>query len=161
LLLARAVACSPDRIAIHGFSSNTRIEVSNYRLLEFGSPLDEMAEAMIACAPGRHSTRMGAALRHAVRAFTDEPSDNRIVLLVTDGAPSDVDVHEPSHLIEDARVAVHEARGEGVHVHCLAVDPQADDYVRRIFGWGHFDIVDDPHTLPARLCRLYARMSAA
>lgn len=161
LLLARAVACSPDRIAIHGFSSNTRTEVSNYRLLEFGSPLDEVAEAMITSAPGRHSTRMGAALRHAVRAFADEPSDNRIVLLVTDGAPSDVDVHEPSHLVEDARVAVHEARGEGVHVHCLAVDPQADAYVRRIFGWGHFDIVDDPRTLPVRLCRLYARLSAA
>jgi nitric oxide reductase NorD protein len=161
LLLARAVACSADRIAIHGFSSNTRTEVSNYRLLEFGSPLDETSEAMITSAPGRHSTRMGAALRHAMRAFADEPSDNRIVLLVTDGAPSDVDVHEPSHLVEDARVAVHEARGEGVHVHCLAVDPQADAYVRRIFGWDHFDIVADPRTLPARLCRLYARLSAA
>lgn len=161
LLLARAVAQGPDRIAIHGFSTNTRTEVSNYRLLEFGSPLDETAEAMIACAPGRHSTRMGAAVRHAVRAFADEPSDNRIVLLVTDGAPSDVDVHEPGYLVEDARAAVHEAREEGVHVHGLAVDPHGLAYVRRIFGWGHFDIVDDPHALPARLCRLYARLSAA
>lgn len=161
LLLARAVADSADRIAIHGFSSNTRAEVSNYRLLEFGSPLDEVAEAMIASAPGRHSTRMGAALRHAVRAFADEPSDSRIVLLVTDGAPSDVDVHEPGYLVEDARAAVHEARDQGIHVHGLAVDPQGHAYVRRIFGWGHFDVVDDPRMLPARLCRLYARLSAA
>ncbi|VTU41193.1 Nitric oxide reductase activation protein [Variovorax sp. PBS-H4] len=161
LLLARAVAHGPDRIAIHGFSTNTRAEVSNYRLLEFGSPLDDVAESMIACAPARHSTRMGAALRHAVRAFAGEPSGNRIVLLVTDGAPSDVDVHEPGYLVEDARAAVHEAREEGIHVHGLAVDPQGHAYVRRIFGWGHFDIVDDPRALPARLCRLYARLSAA
>ncbi|NDZ17022.1 hypothetical protein C7T35_27350 [Variovorax sp. WS11] len=161
LLLARAVAHGRDRIAIHGFSSNTRAEVSNYRLLEFGSPLDEAAETMIACAPGRHSTRMGAALRHAVRTFADEPSDNRVVLLMTDGAPSDVDVHEPAYLVEDARAAVHEAREAGVHVHGLAVDPHGHAYVRRIFGWGHFDIVDDPRALPARLCRLYARLSAA
>jgi nitric oxide reductase NorD protein len=161
LLLARAVAPGPDRIAIHGFSTNTRTEVSNYRLLEFGSPLDDTAEAMIACAPARHSTRMGAALRHAVRSIAGEPSDNRIVLLVTDGAPSDIDVHEPGYLVEDARVAVHEAHEQGVHVHGLAVDPHGLAYVRRIFGWGHFDIVDDPRALPARLCRLYARLSAA
>jgi nitric oxide reductase activation protein len=161
LLLARAVAHGADRIAIHGFSTNTRAEVSNYRLLEFGAPLDPAAEAMIACAPGRHSTRIGAALRHAVRAFAGEPSDNRVVLLVTDGAPSDVDVHEPAYLVEDARAAVHEAREEGIHVHGLAVDPHGHAYVRRIFGWGHYDIVDDPRALPARLCRLYARLSAA
>ena len=160
LLLARAVAGGPDRIAIHGFRSNTRSEVSNYRLLEFGSPLDPAAEAMIVAAPARHSTRLGAALRHARGAFAQEPSQHRVVLLVTDGAPSDVDVHDPGHLVEDARMAVHEARGAGIQVHCLAVDVRADAYVRRIFGWGHFDIVGDPQTLPAKLCRLYARLSA-
>lgn len=161
LLLARAVSGGSDRIAIHGFSSNTRAEVNNYRLLEFGAPLDARAEAVIAAAPGRHSTRMGAALRHAVSTLAHEPSEHRIVLLVTDGAPSDVDVHEPRHLLEDARVAVHEARATGVQVHCLAVDPSADSYVRRIFGWGNFDILEDPRALPATLCRLYARLSAA
>ena len=84
-----------------------------------------------------------------------------MVLLVTDGAPSDVDAHDPNHLIEDARAAVLEARAEGQQVHCLAVDSAADAYVRRIFGWGHFDIVDDPHALPATLCRLYARLSSS
>ena len=161
LLLARSIAGGADRIAIHGFCSNTRSEVSNYRLLEFGAPLDGMAEAMIASAPARHSTRMGAALRHAMSAFAHEPSQHRIVLLVTDGAPSDVDVHDPRHLVEDARMAVHEARGAGIQVHCLAVDAMADAYLRRIFGWGHFDIVDDARALPSRLCRLYARLSAA
>ena len=166
LLLARAVTAETgsgptDRIAIHGFSSNTRAQVDYYRLLEFGAPLDARAEAMISAAPGRHSTRMGAALRHAARTLSREPSQHRVVLLVTDGAPSDIDVHDPVHLVEDARAAVHEARAAGFQVHCLAVDAAADAYVRRIFGWGHFDIVDDPHALPATLCRLYARLSCA
>lgn len=175
LMLARAVkAVSPstphaaatahgtaDRIAIHGFSSNTRAGVDNYRLLDFGAPLDARAEAMICTAPGRHSTRMGAALRHAARTLSHEVSQHRVILIVTDGAPSDVDVHDPAYLIEDARTAVLEARAEGLQVHCLAVDAAADVYVRKVFGWGHFDIVDDPHALPATLCRLYARLSSA
>lgn len=159
LLLAQAVIRSGDRIAVHGFSSNTRAEVNYYRLLEFGAPLDTTATAKILSVPGRYSTRIGAALRHATTQLAHEQGDHRAILLITDGAPSDVDVFEPQYLIEDARAAVHESRRCGVQSFCVALDPQADPYVRTIFGWNNYRIVDDLPSLPTHLSSLYARLA--
>lgn len=161
LLLAASNARGIDRLAIHGFSSNTRAEVYYYRLLESGRPLDVPARAMIGAVRGRYSTRMGAALRHAAALMREEPPGQRAVLLVTDGAPSDIDVHDPRYLIEDARQAVAEAHEAGVRAACIAVDGAADAYVRRIFGWRNYCIADDARSLPARLARMSARLAAA
>ena len=161
LLLAASNARGIDRLAIHGFSSNTRAEVYYYRLLEAGRPLDAPTSAMIGALRGRYSTRMGAALRHAAALMQAEPPGQRAVLLVTDGAPSDIDVHDPQYLIEDARQAVAEARDAGVRTACIAVDGAADAYVRRIFGWRNYCIADDARSLPVRLARMSARLAAA
>ena len=159
LLLVQSVMLSGDRIAVHGFSSNTRAEVNYYRLLEFGTPLDAASVAMIQSVPGRYSTRMGAALRHAVACLANEPFGHHTIVLVTDGAPSDVDVFKTGYLIEDARVAVLEGGRAGVQTFCVALDPQADPYVRRIFGWNNYRIVDEPNRLPAQLSTLYNRLA--
>jgi len=161
LLLAASNARGIDRLAIHGFSSNTRAEVYYYRLLEAGRPLDAPTSAMIGALRGRYSTRMGAALRHAAALMQAEPPGQRAVLLVTDGAPSDIDVHDPQYLIDDARQAVAEARDAGVRTACIAVDGAADAYVRRIFGWRNYCIADDARSLPVRLSRMSARLASA
>lgn len=159
LLLVQSVMLTGDRIAVHGFSSNTRAEVNYYRLLEFGTPLEAASVAMIQSVPGRYSTRMGAALRHAVACLAIEPSDQCAIVLVSDGAPSDIDVFKPGYLIEDARAAVHEGRRAGVEIFCVALDPKADPYVRRIFGWNNYRIVDEPSRLATQLSSLYNRLA--
>ena len=78
--------------------------------------------------------------------------------MVTDGAPSDVDIADPRYLVEDAAAAVTQARRSGVECACVAVDPAADAYVRTMFGWRHCRIVDEPSTLPAHLSGVYQRM---
>lgn len=161
LLLAQAMQARGDRIAVHGFSSNTRHEVSHYRLLDFGAPLNGPARALIDAAPARHSTRLGAALRHATACLSDETAALKAILVLSDGAPSDIDVHRPRHLVEDARHAVQSARSMGVQVQGLIVDRQAEPHARRIFGWGHCQIVDQASAAPARLCGLYRGLVAA
>ncbi|MHB1676565.1 MAG: VWA domain-containing protein [Sulfuriferula sp.] len=158
LLLAQSVILSGDRIAVHGFSSNTRAEVNYFRLLEFGAPLDVNATRRIRSVSGSCSTRMGAALRHATTCLAHEQTDHRSILLITDGAPSDIDVYEPQYLIEDARAAVHEGRRSGVRTFCVVLDPKADPYVRNIFGWNNYFIDDDPNSLPGHLSALYTRL---
>ena len=130
-------------------------------MLDFGAPLGPRSQAMVAQAPGQFSTRMGAALRHASRCLATEHSAHRGILLVTDGAPSDIDVHFPNYLVEDARVAVQDARRMGLRVHGLAVDPGADEYVRRIFTAPDFGIVDRPASLQDRLRSAYSRLCRA
>ena len=159
LLLAGAARRDGDRFAVHGFSSNTRAEVYYTRLIEFGEMPTLETQALVAAVQARYSTRIGAALRHATAQLRRDPVALRAVLLVTDGAPSDIDVHDPRYLIEDARAAVLEARQAGVRSYCIAVDAGADAYARRIFGWRNYCVSTDPTGLPAQLQRVCARLA--
>lgn len=160
LMLARSTVRVSDRLAIHGFSSNTRAGVNYFRLLNFGEPLNARAEQAIQSVQAEYSTRLGAALRHAASFFADEPSDQHAIVVITDGAPSDVDVFDSKYLIEDARSAVLEARKNAINCFGMVLDARADAYVKRIFGWLNYRIVDNPKTLPHHLSRLYSRLTS-
>jgi len=81
--------------------------------------------------------------------------------VVTDGAPSDIDVFDPHYLVEDARVAVQEARRRGVRVQCVTLDPNGEADARRIFGWHHYRVVTNPRTLTQHLRHVQSRVTAA
>ena len=159
LLLARAALAAGDRIAIHGFSSDTRARVHYHRLLDFDTTLDEAAAARIRSAPARYSTRMGAAVRHATALLAAEPAAQRALLVLTDGAPADIDVHDGRYLVEDARAAVQAAQRARVLVQGLTVDADAADYARRIFGPRHGRVIAHAAQLPRQLAGLYARLT--
>jgi nitric oxide reductase activation protein len=80
-------------------------------------------------------------------------------LVVTDGEPADVDVRDPQHLRQDAKKAVEEAARWGVTSYCMSLDPQADPYVRRIFGERRYLVVDRVERLPEKLPVLYAGLT--
>ena len=118
---AKSVLHGVDCLAVHGFSSNTREEVHYYRLLDFESRLMPASHSMISEAQAHYSTRIGVALRHATLLLEEEPHSQRAILLVTDGAPSDIDMHDPHYLIEEAHTAVIEARIAGARIYYIAV----------------------------------------
>ncbi|MDE2455059.1 MAG: VWA domain-containing protein, partial [Burkholderiales bacterium] len=159
--LAQAVRAPGVRVAVHGFNSNTREHVGYQRLLDFGAPFDAGAAGRVSAARARHSTRIGAALRHAADMLADEPSSRHTVLVVTDGAPSDIDVFDPRYLVEDARAAVQEAKRRGVRVHCVTLDPAGERDARRIFGWQGYRVVTNPAALAAHLRHVQARATGA
>lgn len=100
------------------------------------------------------STRLGAALRHAGTALADQPGERRLLLVITDGQPSDIDVHDARYLTEDARQAVQALRGGGIQTYCLSLDPRGDAYAARIFGAAHYQVLDRVDRLPEKLPRL-------
>lgn len=159
-MLVEATIQTADSVAIHGFNSNTRSEVSYYRLLDWEDALDGDARERLASVPARHSTRLGAAVRQATVHLQAQPGRHRGLLVVTDGAPSDIDVFDPDYLVEDARTAVQQANRAGIRTFCLAVDPAADRYVRRIFGWRDHGIAADVSQLPVQLQRAFVRLAA-
>lgn len=157
-LLMEALRTSADRLEIAGFDSNGRHQVDYLRLLDFGQPAPASPASLLAFARSGRSTRMGAALRHAVARLGYERSDTRVLILLSDGAPSDIDVFDDQHLVEDAAMAVHEAKRQGIRCFCLTHDPQAAPSVRRIFGHEGYRIVDDPERLPAALACCHRRL---
>ena len=88
-----------------------------------------------------------------------QKSAKKLLLVITDGEPADVDVRDPQYLRYDAKKAVEGAAKLGVVTYCMSLDPRADQYVSRIFGARNYMIVDHVERLPERLPLLYAGLT--
>jgi nitric oxide reductase activation protein len=160
-VVAEAIDTTGDRFAVHGFDSSGREDIGYYRFKDFDEPYTEAHRARLAAMTGRRSTRMGAALRHAGHLLGRRRAARKLIVLVTDGAPHDIDVHDRSYLILDAKRAVEEQRRTGIATFCVSLDPGADRYVTRIFGVGNYLVLDHLRRLPEKLALVYIRWAAA
>jgi len=158
-LVATAIEGVGDPFAVHGFASDGRHDVQYYRLKDFHQHYDDDAKSRLAGMAGGLSTRMGAALRHAGFHLGKQPQRRKLVLLVTDGEPADIDEADPQHLRRDTKKAVEELYSTGVLTYCLTLDPHADSYVKRIFGESGYTIVDNVERLPEQLPMLFASLT--
>ncbi|MCY1297438.1 hypothetical protein D9M70_468770 [compost metagenome] len=160
LVIAEALEAQHDRIAVHGFTSNGRHEVEYKRIKDFDEPFGAQQRARLAGLESRHSTRMGAALRHATALLSHEAVDHKVVLILTDGEPSDIDVVEDDYLVEDARDAVVSALSQRVRTFCVTLDRRADHYARRIFGERNYLITERASTFANNTNRTLTRLLA-
>jgi hypothetical protein len=158
-LLADAIQKVGDPFAIHGFCSDGRHDVNYWRFKDFDQPYDDLAKARLAGMEGKLSTRMGAAIRHATSALKAQRSTKKLLLVITDGEPADVDVRDPQYLRQDTKKAVEEAGRNGIMTYCMSLDPTADQYVRRIFGEKNYMVVDKVERLPEKLPVLYTGLT--
>ncbi|WP_372885239.1 nitric oxide reductase activation protein NorD [Shimia sp.] len=159
-LVATAISGIGDPFAVHGFASDGRHDVHYYRFKDFNQGFDDQAKARLDGLEGGFSTRMGAALRHAGAGLLKQPERRKLILLVTDGAPADVDERDPQYLRHDTRNAVDELASNGVFTYCLTLDQNADSYVKRIFGANNYTIVDHVNRLPEKLPALFASLTS-
>ncbi len=159
LVLAEALHRVGDRFALHGFCSDGRSNVFYTRIKDFDQDWGVLPKARIMGAEGRLSTRMGAAIRHATAHLAGLRAARKLMLVLTDGEPADIDVRDPFHLRHDARHAVEAAARAGIVPFCLTLDPRADAYAQRIFGPRNVQVLDQVDRLPERLPRLYASLT--
>lgn len=159
-LVATAINGIGDPFAIHGFASDGRHDVQYFRFKDFNQKFGEEAKGRLAGMKGGLSTRMGAAMRHAAHHLLKQPERRKLLLLVTDGEPADIDERDPQHLRNDTRKAVEELHTRGVMSYCLTLDPNADSYVKRIFGANNYTIVDHVDRLPEKLPALFASLTS-
>lgn len=157
-LLGWAIERLGDPFAIAGFQSNSRHDVRYHHLKGFSEPWGDTVKARLAAMQARWSTRMGAALRHAGHYLSGRDADKKLLLVLTDGRPADVDVQDDQALVADARRAVTELAGQGVFSYCISLDPGADAYVSDVFG-RHWTVVDRIERLPETLPELFLALT--
>lgn len=158
-LVATAINGIGDPFAVHGFASDGRHDVQYYRFKDFNQHFDDEAKSRLAGMQGGLSTRMGAAMRHAAYRLLRQPERRKLLLIVTDGEPADIDERDPQHLRHDTKKAVEELYGMGILSYCLTLDPNADSYVKRIFGANNYTIIDNVERLPEQLPVLFASLT--
>ncbi|MCP5298622.1 MAG: VWA domain-containing protein [Chromatiaceae bacterium] len=159
LLFGEALDATGDRFAMHGFSSRRRDPVRVHTLKHFDETYDAVVRGRIAAVRPGYYTRMGAAIRYGTTMLGTQPAGRRLLLLLTDGKPNDLDQYEGRYGIEDTRHSVHEARRLGVRPFCVTIDAHGNDYLPHLFGRGGFVVIRRPSELPERLPLLYAQLT--
>jgi nitric oxide reductase NorD protein len=159
VLLSDAINKIGDPFAIHGFCSDGRHDVEYYRFKDFEQPYNEVPKSRLAGMTGQLSTRMGAAIRHATHYLNQQRTSKKLLMVITDGEPADIDVRDPQYLRFDAKKSVEDAARNGISTFCMTLDPRADQYVSRIFGAKNYMIVDQIARLPEKLPLLYAGLT--
>jgi nitric oxide reductase NorD protein len=145
------------RVAIGSFFSNTR-RSCQYRLVKtFDERWPRAHERLLALRPTGY-TRIGPALRHALHLLAREPARRKLLLLISDGKPTDYDRYEGRYGIADVRQALREAARARVHAFALAVEARARLYLPQMFGVGGYEILPDPSQLPRRLARVHQQL---
>jgi len=158
-LVATAINGIGDPFALHGFASDGRHDVQYYQFKNFNQHFDDEARARLAGMQGGLSTRMGSAMRHAGHHLLKQPERRKLLLIVTDGEPADIDERDPQHLRHDTKKATEELYSKGILSYCLTLDANADDYVKRIFGMNNYTIIDHVERLPEKLPMLFASLT--
>lgn len=159
LVLAHGLAACGDNHAILTFTSRRRSWVRVETVKDFSEPMNATVEARIAALKPGYYTRIGAAIRHASAGLRQQPNHRKLLLLLTDGKPNDVDHYEGRFALEDSRRAVVEARRSGVSVFAVTVDSDAKAYVPAVFGQNGYAIISNIARLPSALPAIYRSLS--
>ncbi|MEM0950105.1 MAG: VWA domain-containing protein [Pseudomonadota bacterium] len=153
--LAAGIDTAGDRCGIWGFSSLRCDRVFLTRCKGFNDKMSPAITANIGALKPGHYTRLGAAIRHVSAQLAEEPSARKLLIVLTDGKPNDLDHYEGQHGIEDSHMAVREARAAGQSLHGVVIDEDGQDWFARIFGRGGFALLPNPERLLRALPDIY------
>ncbi|NQZ52836.1 MAG: VWA domain-containing protein [Piscirickettsiaceae bacterium] len=158
-LFSEALSVTGDRFALHGFSSRNRSHVRFYNIKGFDDSYNDDIRGYIDAVRPGYYTRMGAAIRYASQLLEKEASSQKLLLIITDGKPNDLDKYEGRYGIEDTRQAILEAEKKGLQPFCVTIDEKAEDYLPYLFGKNAYILIKNAQELPAKLPLLYLRLT--
>lgn len=158
-VLAEGLSACGDNHSILTFTSRRRSWVRVETVKDFREPMSDAVRRRIEGLKPGYYTRIGPAIRHATAKLAEQPNRRRLLLVLTDGKPNDVDHYEGRFALEDTRRAVQEARRQGVRVFAVTVDRDAKSYVPAIFGRDGYAVVPHIGRLPAVLPAIYRNLA--
>ena len=158
-LFSEALSSSLDKFALYGFSSKKRDHIRFNMIKNFDESYNARVKGRIQAIKPGYYTRMGAAIRQAADVLAEQKSAQRLLLILTDGKPNDLDHYEGRYGIEDTRAAVQEAKKRGLKPFCITIDEKAEDYLPYIYGSNDYLVIRKPEQLPRELTRLYCQLT--
>jgi len=158
LLVAIALQSLGEPYSIEAFSGEGPGAVRVRQLKRFDEPFSNQVALRISALEPEHYTRAGAAIRHACAGLMGQLASHRLLLLLSDGKPSDKDEYEGRYGVEDMHQAVVEATLQGISPFCLTIDRQASHYLPYVFGASRYALLPQPQALPMALLEWMRRL---
>lgn len=167
MLLLSVITRVGDAVGIYGFSGTGRDHVEFYCLKEFKDHFSKEVIQRIGALKPVHTTRMAPAIRHSIRKLARQESQTKILMVISDGRPFDIDYGIEygeefmlDYAVQDTRKALDEARKSGIRPFLLTVDKDGNDYLREMCNDIGYEILSDINQLPMRIVSLYRELRA-
>ena len=158
-ILSEAISRTGDDFSLSTFCSNKREDVRYWKIKNFKDKLSQNHINKLESMKPGFSTRLGAAVRQAGDELVSKTNYRKLLLIISDGEPSDIDVEDNEYLIEDAKYAVRRLAYNGVDVFCVGVESESNKNLSRIFGNKNFVIIKSASELPKKLPLIYLTLS--
>jgi hypothetical protein len=153
-----------DRHAVYGFSGESRHRVDVHVVKEFDDRTSPATWAALAAMRSLKYTRMGPAVRHATAKLAAQPSRTKLLIVISDGYPQDIDYGpvraDREYGLQDTARALREAVDAGIAPYLLTIDPAGHEYLRRMLPAQSYVVIEDVHSLPGELAALYGSVAS-
>ena len=143
--------------SIDCFYSKTRNYATYLTLKSFDEDWDKAKFKVGAVEPEGY-TRIGTALRHSGALLDKRDTNNKWIILISDGKPNDYDRYEGKYGINDVKQALRELNERNINSYALAIEANAKYYLPQMFGSNHYEILTTPVELLQSLAKLYDRI---
>ena len=160
VILTQALEVLGDTFSIAGFSGSGRLGVDYFQLKDFNESMNEAVRQRIGAVRTQRNTRMGAAVRHAAVALERVPARVRLLVVLGDGFPNDLD-YKRQYAVEDTRRALFELQAKNIYIHAITVNQAADPELDDLYGHIHHSLISDVRQLPDKLIWIYGRLTRA
>jgi hypothetical protein len=161
ILMSEALEAVGDSYSMQGFTSEGRRNVKFYVIKDFSEDYSSEVERRIGGITYQNNTRLGAAIRHATTRLARQEARTKLLIVLSDGRPYDHDYGDSRYAREDTRMALRQARIEGVTPFCITIDRESEDQLRDMYGEVGYTIIDDVLSLPERLPGIYSRLTTS
>lgn len=159
VLMAEALDSLGDPYAILGFSSDGRFRVDLFTIKDFSEPYGVHAQYRLGSLEPKELTRLGAVIRHGIYKLDSQQATVKLMVILTDGRPYDLEYGNLDYAIADTKKAVQEARRQRIHPFIITSDKKGADYLKRISPETQSIILPKVELLPTMLPAIYKRLT--
>ncbi|MGC8659700.1 MAG: nitric oxide reductase activation protein NorD, partial [Desulfomonilaceae bacterium] len=158
-LMAEALDSLGDTFAIYGFNSEGRFRVNVFMIKNFNEDYGETARYRLGNLEAAGLTRLGAVVRHGIAEMDNVSAENKLMVILTDGRPYDLEYGGLDYAIEDTRKALKEARTKKIHPFIITSDKKGASYLKQISPQAQNIILPRAEMLPRILPAIYKRLT--
>ncbi len=159
MVFSEALEKLHDKFAIYSFSSLQNKKVYFNIIKNFKDKYDNLIRGRIDSMQPFYYTRLGAAIRESAKILDKQQSQNKLLLIISDGKPNDEDRYDGRYGLEDTKKAIEEVKKKGIVPFCITIDQEAKDYLPFLFGKKGFAIVKDGKNLPKVIPEIYINLT--
>ncbi|VAW49764.1 Nitric oxide reductase activation protein NorD [hydrothermal vent metagenome] len=148
-----------DPFALYTFSSLKNTNVRFQIIKNFKESYSDLIRGRIDHIKPGYYTRLGAAIRESAKILDKQKTANKLLLIISDGKPNDVDRYDGRYGIEDTKKAIEEVKKMGITPFCVTIDLEAKDYLSYLFGRNGYVVIRDSKKLPKVLPEIYMNLT--